>query len=231
MIQLILIPLLIAVVSSLVMTKISVLQTRRRLTEKSRPLTHPAITLQAERLARALDLDHVRVLELDDPAINGFADPDGRIFLTRGFIAQFGQGRVSAEELAAVIAHELGHVAQGHTKQRMRDVTGHQAAQMMAGMVLARFIPFVGPWIAAQATGAIMAKLSRGHEFEADEWATALLIKAGIGSQPQKSLFLKLDGLTGQRGDIPAWLRSHPTSAERIAMIEKNEALWQLPRS
>ena len=72
--------------------------------------------------------------------------------------------------------------------------------------------------------GALMARLSRRDEFEADAYASALLIKAGIGTGPQKSLFRKLEALTQNRADgIPAWLLSHPKIEERIAAIEEND--------
>ena len=58
-------------------------------------------------------------------------------------------------------------------------------------------------------------------------YASALLVKAGIGTAPQKSLFRKLDALTGAPGSgTPAWLMSHPNVAERIAAIEAREARW-----
>ena len=57
----------------------------------------------------------------------------------------------------------------------------------------------------------------------------ALLVKAGIGTGPQKSLFQKLEKLTGARGAAtPAWLLSHPKTGERIAAIEKLEAGWSI---
>ena len=71
------------------------------------------------------------------------------------------------------------------------------------------------------------ARLSRGDEYEADAYASALLIKAGIGTAPQKSLFAKPEDLTQQRaGAVPAWLLSHPKTADRIKAIEANEARW-----
>jgi len=88
-------------------------------------------------------------------------------------------------------------------------------------------LPFIGVWIANLISTALMARLSRRDEFEADAWATALLIKAGIGTGPQKSLFRKLDALTKTRAEgIPAWMLSHPHAEERIAAIEANEARW-----
>ncbi len=76
-------------------------------------------------------------------------------------------------------------------------------------------------------TSLLAARLSRGDEYEADAYAAALLTKAGIGVGPQISLFRKLDALTqSQAGRAPAWLLSHPKTAERIAALEKLEARW-----
>jgi putative metalloprotease len=73
----------------------------------------------------------------------------------------------------------------------------------------------------------LTARLSRSDEYEADAYASALMIKAGIGTGPQKTLFTKLDKLTGARGaKQPAWLLSHPKTPERIAAIEANEIKW-----
>ncbi len=58
-------------------------------------------------------------------------------------------------------------------------------------------------------------------------WRAALLVKAGIGTTPQKTLFRKLDALTGSgKAPVPAWFMSHPKVDERIAAIEANEAKW-----
>jgi putative metalloprotease len=161
--------------------------------------------------------------------VNGLAAPDGRIFLTSGFMQKYRAGEVSADELASVIAHELGHVALGHTRRRMIDFTGANAVFVMLTALLARFVPVLGIWIANLISTALMARLSRRDEFEADAYASALLVKAGIGTAPQKSLFRKLAGLTGSRGTaLPAWLLSHPAAEERIRAIETNEARWKV---
>ena len=94
-------------------------------------------------------------------------------------------------------------------------------------MVLSRFIPFVGAWIAGILTTMLAAGLSRSDEYEADEYAAALLTKAGLGIEPQKSLFRKLEALTEQRAGVaPAWLMSHPKTEQRIAALEKLENRW-----
>ena len=196
-----LIPVLLAAAFAWAMMRFSLWQTRRKLEAEAVPLRDPALEAQAARLARALGLERVEVRILPTEVVNGLADADGRIYLTRGFLTRRARGEVTDEELASVIAHELGHVAQGHMKRRMIDVTGQNTV--------------------------LMAGLSRRDVFEADAWASALLIKAGIVTAPQKALFQKLDRLSGHAGaDIPAWLRSHPTAADRIAAIERNEARW-----
>ncbi|MEE2818732.1 MAG: M48 family metalloprotease, partial [Pseudomonadota bacterium] len=84
-----------------------------------------------------------------------------------------------------------------------------------------------GPWIANLLTTLLAARLSRSDEYEADEYAAALLVKSGIGTEPQKSLFRKLEALTEARaGMAPAWLMSHPKTEERIAALERLEAKW-----
>ena len=52
------------------------------------------------------------------------------------------------------------------------------------------------------------------------------MVKAGLGTAPQKSLFRKLDALAGGRGTAPAWLLSHPRTDKRIAAIEALERRW-----
>ncbi|RZV99355.1 MAG: M48 family metallopeptidase, partial [Rhodobacteraceae bacterium] len=167
----------------------------------------------------------VHIYEIDP--VNGLAAPDGRIFITRGFYNKYRQGEVTAEEMASVIAHELGHVALGHSRRRMIDFSGQNALRTALAMVLSRFLPGIGVWIANGLTTLLAARLSRSDEYEADAYASALLTKAGIGTEPQKSLFAKLEELTQSRsGAMPAWLMSHPKTAERVKAIEALEAKW-----
>jgi putative metalloprotease len=54
------------------------------------------------------------------------------------------------------------------------------------------------------------------------------MTKAGFGVGAQKSLFLKLDKLSGGGGRPMAWMMSHPKTTERIAAIEAREKKWKL---
>ena len=221
-------PILLALIYGLVMYKFSAWRTAKTLDQKSVTLMDPALSPLLQRMAKALDIPKLNVQIYEIDPINGLAAPDGRIFITRGFYNKYKAGDVSGEELASVIAHELGHVALGHARRRMIDFSGQNAVRAALGMVLGRVLPGIGPWIAGLVANLLMARLSRGDEYEADEYAAALMVKSGLGTDAQKTLFLKLEELTGQIGSLPAWLMSHPKTADRIAAIETLEQKWDL---
>lgn len=220
-------PILLLLAYAAAMWFFSAWRLKQELNTRSTPLNHPRLNPLLERLGGAMDLPPIRAHIYEIEPVNGLAAPDGRIFLTRGFIRKLDACHVTAEELASVVAHELGHVAHGHTRRRMVDFAGQNVIRMVLVGVLGRFIPFVGAWIANLVSSAIAARLSQQDEYEADAFASALLVKAGIGTGPQKSLFAKLEALTGAgRGGAPAWLLSHPHTDKRIAAIQANEARW-----
>ncbi|MAU53816.1 MAG: peptidase M48 [Roseovarius sp.] len=221
-------PILLALLYALAMYRFSAWRTARELDARSTELADPRLRAVCDRLARALDLPRVRVHLYEIEPVNGLAAPDGRIFITRGFYRKFQSGAVTAEEMASVIAHELGHVALGHARRRMIDFSGQNALRTALAMVLSRVVPGLGVLIANGLTTLLAARLSRGDEYEADAYAAALLTRAGIGTGAQKSLLSKLAALTsGAGGAMPAWLMSHPKTEERIAAIERLEHRWQ----
>jgi len=220
-------PILLAILYGLAMYRFSAWRLRRELDSKSTELADARLKRLTDRMAEALDLPRIRVHIYEIDPVNGLAAPDGRIFITRGFFNRYRQGEVSAEELASVVAHEMGHVALGHSRRRMIDFSGQNALRTALALVLSRFLPGIGVYIANAITSLLAARLSRSDEYEADAYASALLVKAGIGTGPQKSLFGKLEALTQSRaGAMPAWLMSHPKTQDRIAAIEKLEARW-----
>ena len=222
-------PILLAVLYGLVMYRFSIWRTSKELDEKSTELADPILKSLTEDMARALDIPRIKVNIYEIDPVNGLAAPDGRIFITRGFFNKYRAGEVTAAELASVIAHELGHVALGHSRRRMIDFSGQNAMRTALAMILNRFLPGVGMFIANALMSLLAAKLSRSDEYEADAYATALLIKSGIGADPQISLFHKLETLAGAKGATPpAWTLSHPITAERIKAIETNAEIWKL---
>lgn len=221
-------PILLAVLYGLVMYRFSAWRTAKELDERSTELADPKLKHLTDRMAAALELPRIRVHIYEIEPVNGLAAPDGRIFITRGFYNKFRSGEVSAEEIASVIAHEMGHVALGHSRRRMIDFSGQNALRTALALILSRVIPGVGVWIAGAVTSLLAARLSRSDEYEADAYAAALLSKAGIGLEPQISLFNKLEALTHQGGATPpAWLMSHPKTDERINALRALEAKWE----
>ncbi len=219
-------PILLALLYGLAVYRFSAWRTARELDRRSTALADPHIDRLTRRMAESLDLPRIRVHIYEISPINGLAAPDGRIFITRGFYEKYTSGQVSAEEMASVIAHELGHVALGHSRRRMIDFSGQNALRTALAMLVNRFLPGLGNHVAGFLTMLLAARLSRADEFEADAYATALLIKSGIGAGAQKSLLEKLPSLTGSAGASPAWLLSHPKPDARIRAIEENERRW-----
>jgi len=221
-------PILLAILYALISYKFSAWKTKSALNSKSIKLEDEALEVLNNRMAKALDLPKIRVNVYEIPIVNGLAAPDGRIFITRGFIQKYHFGEISAAELATVIAHEIGHVALGHTRRRLIDFSGQNVVRVILTSFFGRLIPGLGIWIASTITKLMFAKLSRSDEYEADAYASALLIKSGIGIDPQIALFEKLEQLTNTSGNgAPAWLLSHPKTSERIKAIKKNEQKWK----
>ncbi len=220
-------PILLAVLYAVALYRFSAWRTARELDTRSTELADPVLKKMTDRLAATLELPRIKVHIYEIDPVNGLAAADGRIFITRGFYRKYRNGEVTAEEMASVIAHELGHVALGHSRRRMIDFSGQNALRTALAMLLSRFLPGIGVLIANALTTLLAARLSRSDEYEADAYASALLTKAGIGTGPQKTLFTKLEDLTHQRaGAMPAWLLSHPKTTERIKSIEALEAKW-----
>lgn len=217
-----------ALVMGYVNWRIGIARLNRMLDEKSRPLDDPALVETVRELGAVVDLPELRARVFDMPMVNGLATPDGRIFITSALFDKYRFGLFKREEVASVIAHELGHVALGHHTRRMIDWTGQSAAALALGVLLNRFLPIIGFYIANFLSALVMARLSRRDEFEADRYATALLLKAGLPHAAQISMFRKLErmvpGADGKRG--AAWLMSHPPVPERVAAIEANVAAW-----
>ena len=102
-----------------------------------------------------------KVTILNSPAINAFALPDGRLYITRGLIALAND----KAELASVLAHEMGHVIARHAaireeQARQVAIIGHVVSDVLSD-------PQVGA-LALAKSKLTLAAFSRAQEFEAD---------------------------------------------------------------
>ena len=198
----------------------------KKLEKKSKIFHDPVIDNYLKAFQSILDLGNLRVFVLNDKQINGLVPPNGNIYITQGFINQYKLGKVSGVELTSVIAHELGHLALGHTKKRLITFSAISAISMVISTILSRLLPYIGAIIGSFLSQVLISGLSRKDEFEADSYAAALLIKSGIGTAPQISLLKKLQQLTGIVSSNVTWTLSHPSPKQRIHAIQNLEASW-----
>lgn len=218
-------PILLIAAFALLQWRYSVRRIKRELDAHSAPLDDPTLEAVTKRLGRAVDVPHLRANVTPTDTFNGLAAPDGRIFITRGVVDRYRRGDISADEVGSIIAHELGHVALGHSKRRMMDWTGQNAARVALSMVMNRIIPGIGIWIANGLISLLAARLSRRDEFEADAYAAALMRRAGVDPQAQSSLLKKLEKMSPTNGGA-AWLMSHPPIKRRVKAIEDLHDKW-----
>lgn len=221
-----LLPLLLIVGYAIAVWRGSRWQLERELNGKSSELDDSEVAQRLKRLGDVVDVPSLRAQVYEIQAINGLAAPDGRIFITRGLLNWRRSGLFSADEITAVIAHELGHIALGHHKRRMAVWAAQNAARFALVLLLARFVPVIGVFIANLLGNLITAQLSQADEFEADAYATALLMKAGLDPLAQCRILRKLERMGNGAAAGPAWLLSHPSSEERAKRIEGLVADW-----
>jgi predicted Zn-dependent protease len=147
----------------------------------------------------------------DWPLMNAFAVPGGQIVLTKGLIDK----AESPDEVAGVLAHEMGHGIEMHPETGIIRSVGLAAAVeiMLGGGGLAN-------------AGLMLAQLgySRGAEHEADLDALHLLKGAGIAPKGLGDFFVRVSRLEGENPDgkqdgALAWLRTHPPAAERAKLV------------
>ena len=123
---------------------------------------------------------------VDSPQVNAFALPGGHIYITRGILAYLN----SEAELAAVLAHEIGHVTARHNVRQYSAATAANTAATIGGLLVGIFVPQLG----GQAIQGVQSLLGitgsvlvlgygRGHELEADRLGAEYLARSGYDPQ------------------------------------------------
>lgn len=151
---------------------------------------------------------------LDSPVINAMALP-GHVYVTRGLLALAN----SEAEVAGVIGHEVGHVFERHTAQRV-------SRSNLSGLGAAAIAILTGDedtgQLAGQAAQLYLLRFSRTQEYEADLVGVRLLADAGYEPTAQADFLTTLGRWSALESRItgdtapPEFLSTHPNSAERV---------------
>ena len=154
-----------------------------------------------------------------DRSVNAFALPGGYFGVHLGLIGVVS----SADELAAVLGHEMSHVTQRHIS-RLITQQSRSAPWMVGAMILGALAASKNPQAAnALMTGgqalAVQSQLnfSRDMEREADRVGFGIMTGGGFDARGASSMFEKLQQASrlNDSGSYP-YLRSHPLNTERI---------------
>ena len=157
---------------------------------------------------------------IKDSSINAFAAPGGHIFFCSGLIS----ASDNLDEMASVLAHELGHVTARHISNRI-DQNMKLGIVTIVGVLAGIFMG--GEVGQALVTGSMAANIqaqlsfSRSDERQADQLGLNYMEAAGIDPEGFISIMSKIQKsqwyLSSQ---IPSYLMTHPSGPERMATLE-----------
>jgi len=173
----------------------------------STPNGDAALLAIVARLTKGYDAGQsltVRVADSQD--VNAFAVPGGQIVIFRGLIDRAD----SADEVAGVLAHEIGHVRYKHP---LRGLTRSVGISILASL-------FSGGNVSELTQQVIVSGFSRDMESDADTEAMALLAANNIDARPLAGFFERLaEGYSDDLLKALSFVSTHPASAERAAHI------------
>jgi Zn-dependent protease with chaperone function len=164
-----------------------------------------AVQAIAQRLTRPGE--PLRFYVADRPEINAFAAPGGVVVVYTGLL----RAADSPEEVAGVLAHEIGHVELRHGLRQLVKVAG---LRVMFSAVLGDY-GGLADW-GAQLT---QLKFSRDAESQADVRAVLRLNEASIDPQGLLRFLTKLEKTEGAAAGVLTLLSTHPPTRERLAAL------------
>ena len=146
---------------------------------------------------------------------NAFALPSGDIVMTDQLVALLGDDQA----VMGVLAHELGHL---HRRHLTRRIVQSSAVAATTWLVFGD----ISSIMTTLPTLVLDMKYSRDAEYEADDYAVAMLRHNRIDPSHLAAAFAKLDKEVDASATTPSpYLSSHPASAERIARIRSSQGV------
>ncbi len=161
---------------------------------------------------------------LNSPVHNAFAVPGGYIYTTRQLVTLMN----NEAELAAVLGHEVGHVAARHSQRRQRAATKNSllggGLAILSGLLLGD--SGLGQTVSRgllQGSQLLTLKFSRKQELEADDLGIQYLSRAGYERRAMGTVLASLAAqnaldarLSGRNASVPEWASTHPDPASRV---------------
>ena len=147
---------------------------------------------------------------LNTPEVNALACPGGFIYVFKGLLDYMPDDA----ELAGVLGHEIGHVAQRHTVKQIEKNMWTQMASILAGIATGSADVMMAGMVV---TDALAAGDSRADESAADRCGFEYTLKAGYSPYGILITMYKLQQLSEEYGN-PGWglFDSHPEPEERV---------------
>lgn len=167
-----------------------------------------ALQSLVDRIATAADDDRTyKVYVSSADVLNAFAAPGGYVVIYKPIIAK----AESSDEVAGVLAHEMGHVIEDHPAKAVVEAAGYGILGMLT---------WGGGDKAAIARTLLTSHYSRADELEADEIGVTTLNRAGIDSRGLISFFDKLKAAGGDMPGALEFLSTHPSGDRRADELE-----------
>ncbi|MDR1443744.1 MAG: M48 family metalloprotease [Treponema sp.] len=167
---------------------------------------------------------------LDSPEVNAFATSGGHIFITRGLISCAD----SEDALAAIIAHEIGHIQLQHGIKAIKNsritqavmITGTSAASL-GNDDLKELASVMDESVNEIITTLVEKGYSRDQEYDADTAALSLMAAAGYDPSAFIPMLQLLEKNQGNSGAGLA--KTHPSPAQRIENVRETVLKFKVP--
>lgn len=160
---------------------------------------------------------------IDTPEINAFAAPGGYVLVTRGLYELL----ATDEELAAVLAHEIGHCVQRDHyqvihKQELAATGKDLAVSQAAASTGNPATDFARRYAEEHGAAIMLTSLDRGAEYRADESAQYYLARSGINPLALHSVLQKLAALGPASAGLAQLYKTHPAFDDRIDRLDQH---------
>lgn len=156
---------------------------------------------------------------IDDGEINAFAAPGGYIMLTRGLYELLAEDA----ELAAVIAHELGHVVQRDHFEVIRKQQVRQAGKdaLLSQVNVPGAAAYARDYVDQHGAAVLLTGLDREAEYRADHAAGIYLERAGFDPLAFYSVLQKMASFGERPARLAQLYRTHPPLDERMDRLDR----------